>query len=323
MATEGTGAAERRATSARAGRSRRRAHRARRGVRAGRHRRIRRDPAHLADADRRTGATRSCACTGTTTRSRRSSARSATSSRCGWGEYAQISSLAVCVNPGRAFNCYWEMPFALAGSHHADERGPRGRASSTTRSTTRSATCPSDAGSLLRPVPSGEPAAQGRGRDDPRRRQRPGPVRRHVLRVGREQQRVVGRGRGQVLHRRRRRVPDDLRHRHRGLLLRLVQLRRRRPVHRVHDAVRRACRRCCGPTAPTGRSSASACTAGTSPTRSASAPTCGSRCRHSAGVEGRRYLQLQDDIATVAYWYQTLPLAPFPALPDRDAREII
>jgi hypothetical protein len=30
---------------------------------------------------------------------------------CGWGEFAQISSLAVCVNPGSAFNCYWEMPF--------------------------------------------------------------------------------------------------------------------------------------------------------------------------------------------------------------------
>jgi len=30
---------------------------------------------------------------------------------CGWGRYAQISSLAVCVNPGRAFNSYWEMPF--------------------------------------------------------------------------------------------------------------------------------------------------------------------------------------------------------------------
>jgi len=30
---------------------------------------------------------------------------------CGWEEYAQVSSLAVCVNPGRAFNCYWEMPF--------------------------------------------------------------------------------------------------------------------------------------------------------------------------------------------------------------------
>jgi hypothetical protein len=30
---------------------------------------------------------------------------------CGWGRYAQVTSLAVCVNPGSAFNCYWEMPF--------------------------------------------------------------------------------------------------------------------------------------------------------------------------------------------------------------------
>ena len=30
---------------------------------------------------------------------------------CGWGRYAQISSLAVCVNPGSALNCYWQMPF--------------------------------------------------------------------------------------------------------------------------------------------------------------------------------------------------------------------
>ena len=30
---------------------------------------------------------------------------------CGWESFAQVSSLAVCVNPGRAFNCYWEMPF--------------------------------------------------------------------------------------------------------------------------------------------------------------------------------------------------------------------
>ncbi|MCX6330983.1 MAG: DUF2961 domain-containing protein, partial [Bacteroidia bacterium] len=29
----------------------------------------------------------------------------------GWGSYAQLSSLAVCVNPGSAFNCYWAMPF--------------------------------------------------------------------------------------------------------------------------------------------------------------------------------------------------------------------
>jgi Protein of unknown function (DUF2961) len=29
----------------------------------------------------------------------------------GWGKFAQNSSLAVCMNPGSAFNCYWEMPF--------------------------------------------------------------------------------------------------------------------------------------------------------------------------------------------------------------------
>ncbi|HQK71751.1 MAG TPA: DUF2961 domain-containing protein, partial [Bacteroidales bacterium] len=29
----------------------------------------------------------------------------------GWGTYAPLSSLAVCVNPGSAFNCYWVMPF--------------------------------------------------------------------------------------------------------------------------------------------------------------------------------------------------------------------
>jgi hypothetical protein len=29
----------------------------------------------------------------------------------GWGKYAHVNSLPVCVNPGSAFNCYWEMPF--------------------------------------------------------------------------------------------------------------------------------------------------------------------------------------------------------------------
>ncbi|MGA1977499.1 MAG: glycoside hydrolase family 172 protein [Bacteroidales bacterium] len=29
----------------------------------------------------------------------------------GWGVYVHLSSLAVCVNPGSAFNCYWPMPF--------------------------------------------------------------------------------------------------------------------------------------------------------------------------------------------------------------------
>ena len=39
--------------------------------------------------------------------------------------------------------------------------------------------------------------------------------------------------------------------------------------------------------------------------------------------EGGRYLPLQDDIASVAYWYQTLPAAKFPPLPDKDALEVI
>jgi hypothetical protein len=30
---------------------------------------------------------------------------------CGLGQYCQINSLPVCVNPGSAFNCYWAMPF--------------------------------------------------------------------------------------------------------------------------------------------------------------------------------------------------------------------
>jgi len=33
---------------------------------------------------------------------------------CGWGNrenYSPVNSLAVCVNPGSAFNCYWPMPF--------------------------------------------------------------------------------------------------------------------------------------------------------------------------------------------------------------------
>ncbi|MDB5020286.1 MAG: hypothetical protein JWQ28_1413, partial [Pedobacter sp.] len=29
----------------------------------------------------------------------------------GWGEYAQLNSLAMTVNPGSAFNSYWKMPF--------------------------------------------------------------------------------------------------------------------------------------------------------------------------------------------------------------------
>jgi hypothetical protein len=37
---------------------------------------------------------------------------------------------------------------------------------------------------------------------------------------------------------------------------------------------------------------------------------------------GGRYLPLQDDISSTAFWYQTEPHAPFPKLPDKDDLEI-
>ena len=45
---------------------------------------------------------------------------------CGWGKYAQVSSLPVCVNPGSAFNCYWVMPFRKSAKitvENLDEKG--------------------------------------------------------------------------------------------------------------------------------------------------------------------------------------------------------
>ncbi len=33
---------------------------------------------------------------------------------CGMGQYTQVTSAAVCVNPGSGFNCYWLMPFRKA-----------------------------------------------------------------------------------------------------------------------------------------------------------------------------------------------------------------
>jgi hypothetical protein len=38
---------------------------------------------------------------------------------------------------------------------------------------------------------------------------------------------------------------------------------------------------------------------------------------------GGRYLPLQDDMASVAFWYQSLPSAPLHALPTKDELEVI
>jgi len=41
------------------------------------------------------------------------------------------------------------------------------------------------------------------------------------------------------------------------------------------------------------------------------------------GNHNNRLVHLHDDIASVAYWYQTLPGMPFPPLPERNYLEVI
>ncbi len=67
----------------------------------------------------------------------RSSARSATSSPAAGASTPRSPRCPVCVNPGSAFNCYWEMPFRK-GFRITLENIADGRFhASTTRSTTR------------------------------------------------------------------------------------------------------------------------------------------------------------------------------------------
>ncbi|WP_240841723.1 glycoside hydrolase family 172 protein [Acidaminobacter sp. JC074] len=46
-------------------------------------------------------------------------------------------------------------------------------------------------------------------------------------------------------------------------------------------------------------------------------------CQSHHWNDGGAYLARQDDIATVAYWYQTLPTKPFPDFPDREGLKVI
>ena len=115
---------------------------------------------------------------------------------------------------------------------------------------------PQGHGLLPRPVPPQQSAALRRGLPHPRRGPGSRELRRHLHGLADEQQRLVGRGRDQVLPRRRHRsqalrrqddrglhrLPDDLWDGDRGLLLRLVQFRGqgREALPRVHHTL---CRR--------------------------------------------------------------------------------
>jgi hypothetical protein len=240
---------------------------------------------------------------------------------CGWGEYAQVSSLAVCVNPGRAFNCYWEMPFRQRAritltNDSVEERMVYYQV------TYSLCDVPDDAARFcaqfrrVNPLPQGDvvtilDGVEGRGQY-----------------VGTYCAWGVNNsgwwGEGEVKFY----VDDDnefpticgtgtedyfcgsynfdvdgqyreFTTPYAGMpqVLRpdgTYRSQQRFGLYRWHL---------------------------TDPIRF----TTGLRVTMQAlgWRPGWRYLQLQDDIATVAYWYQTLPLAPFPPFPDRDTREII
>ena len=82
-----------------------------------------------------------------------------------------MSSLAVCVNPGSAFNCYWEMPFRKRARITMENLGDE--AIDVYYQINYTLTdVPEDVRLLPRPVPAHQSAAlQGR-LHDPRRRQR-------------------------------------------------------------------------------------------------------------------------------------------------------
>ncbi len=142
----------------------------------------------------------------------------------GWGGYAPISSLAVCVNPGSGLNTYWQMPFRKSAKITMENIADAEMTLYYQIDYTLT-TVPPDAAYLHAQFRRSNPlpyktdytildGVKGWGH--------------YVgtyLAWGVHNSRLVGRGRNQVLHGRRHHVPDDLRDGHRGLFLRVVQLR--------------------------------------------------------------------------------------------------
>ena len=162
----------------------------------------------------------------------------------GWCVRCNVSSLPVAVNPAGGFNCYWEMPF-------------RKRARITLENL-----APDEVNGFyyqidytLTDVPDDRAYFHAQWR-----RSNPLPYRTgHTLLDGvKGQGQYVGTyiawgvnnngwwGEGEIkfYHGRRRRLPDHLRHRHRRLFRRRLELRASEGrIRRVHDALSRVCRR--------------------------------------------------------------------------------
>ena len=134
-------------------------------------------------------------------------------------------------------------------------------------------------GLFSRPVPPHQPAAVQGGLYRARRRQRARTLRRDLCRLGRQQFRLVGRGRDQVLSRRRRQLPTICGTGTEDYFCGAYNFDAGRSIPPSREPISNSrrpipgCRRSSGRTGPTSRSSASASTAGTSWTRSASRRT--------------------------------------------------
>ena len=194
----------------------------------------------------------------------------------GWGKYGQISSLAVAVNPGSAFNCYWAMPFrkscritmtniaaegddALLPDRLHAHRDPRRR------------------GVLPRAVPPREPAAVQAGLHDRRRREGRGPLRRHAPVAGAcNNTGWWGEGEIKFFMDGDTEFPTICGTGTEDYFCGSYNFENQddATLPGVHDAVLGAAAGACGPTASTSRSSASASTAGTSWIPSASSRIC-------------------------------------------------
>ena len=217
---------------------------------------------------RRPRASRACRC------------RSSTSSACRTAAPSSTTPRSRAVQEGRGFNSYVPMPFgehvrivATNAGIAVDHPLLPSRLHALARSKTAPGTCTW--------LPAREPdGAEARLRHR-RRARRAGSVPRLRDRRPRDRRgRLVRRGRGEGVPRRRRRAADDLRHRPRGLR------RQRVGDGRAQRSLRRRAARDRSSAVPTSPSS-SASTAGTCSTRSCSRPISGSRSSRSARSSSR------------------------------------
>ena len=239
----------------------------------------------------------------------------------GWGRFAQLSSSMIAVNPHGGFNCYWPMPFR-EGAHltldqpvgvpdrrllPGDLRDRRRRVGERLPARALAAVQPGGARACTRSSTGCAGMGQYVG---------------HLPRLGRQLPRLVGRGRDEVLPRRRRRTsrpsaapaprttsaaPGT------STCPARATPRSRRPTW--------ACTRSSGRTGSTTASCGSACTAGTCPTRSGSPRRCGSTVQALGWRAGGRYLPLHDDLASTALFYLDRPTATRPPTPELDDLE--